>query len=88
MGRVLQDLQVLLGATPFVAACAQAIVGDAEARRRKQIVAVGVLGEGARFADQRIDHVPIVHRRAVATDQPRQRVHVLVRVPDLDAVGE
>ena len=85
---MVQDLQVVLGAGPFVAAVAELIVGQAEARRREQIVAVGVLCERARLADQRVDDVPIVHRVAVATHQPRQRVNVFVRVPDLDAVGK
>jgi len=85
---MVQDLQVALGAGPFVAALAEPVVGQAEARRREQIVAVGVLCERARLADQRVDDVPIVHRVAVATHQPRQRVNVLVRIPDLDAVGK
>jgi hypothetical protein len=85
---MVQDLQVVFGAGPLVAAVAELVVGQAESRRRKQIVAVGVLCERARLADQRVDDVPIVHRVAIATYQPRQRVNVLVRVPDLDAVGK
>ncbi len=85
---MVQDLQVALGAGPFVAALAEPVVGQAEARRREQIVAVGVLRERARLANQRVDDVPIVHRVPVATHQPRQRVNVLVRIPDLDAVGK
>jgi hypothetical protein len=85
---MVQDLQVIFGAGSFVAAVAELIVGQAEARRRKQIVAVGVLCERARLADQRVDDVPIVHRVAIATHQPRQRVNLLVRIPDLDAVGK
>ena len=84
---MVQDLQVVLGAGPL-AAVAELVVGQAEARRREQIVAVGVLCERARLADQRVDDVPIVHRVAVATHQPRQCVNVLVRIPDLDAVGK
>ena len=77
---MVQELQITLGTEP--------IVGDAEPRRREQIVAVGVLGERARLANQRVDDVPIVHRVPVAAHQPRQRVDQPVRVPDLGAVGE
>jgi hypothetical protein len=83
-----QDLQIILDAAPLVAAFAEAVVGQAEPRRREQIVAVGVVRERARLADQRVDDVPVVHRVPVATHQPRQRVDQLVRVPDLDPVGE
>lgn len=85
---MMQDLQVVLGAAAFVAAGAEPIVSNAETRRWKQIVAVGIIGEGARLAHQRIDDVAIVHGMLVATHQARQRVHLLVGVPDLDAVGE
>ena len=85
---MMQDLQIVLGAAAFVAAGAEPIVGNAEARRGKQIIAVGVIGEGARLAHQRIDDMPIVHGMLIATHQTRQRVHLLVGVPDLDAVGE
>ena len=84
---MVQDLQVVLGADPFVA-LAEPVVSQAKASRREQIVAVRILCERARLADQRVDDVPIVHRVAIATHQTRQRVDVLVRVPDLDAVGE
>jgi hypothetical protein len=85
---MVQDLQVVLGTGPLVAALTEPVVGQAEACRWEQVVAVRVLCERARLADQRVDDVPIVHRVAVATHQPRQRVNVLVRVPDLDAVGK
>jgi hypothetical protein len=85
---MVQDLQVVLGATAFIAGRAELVVGQAETRRREQIVAVRVIRERAGLADQRIDDVPIVHRVAIATHQPRQRIDLLVRVPNLDAVGE
>jgi hypothetical protein len=88
VGRMVQDLQVVLGAAAFVAARAEPIVGQAEARRREQILAVRVIGERAGFTHQRIDDVAILHRMSVATHQSRQRVDVLIRVPDFDAVGE
>jgi hypothetical protein len=85
---VLKDLQVVLGAEPLVAAVAEPVECQAEPGRREQVVAVGVVRERARFADERVDDVPVVHRRPVPADQPRQRVDVCVRVPDLDPVGE
>ncbi len=85
---MVQDLQIVLGATPFVAAGAEPVVGQAEARRRKQILAVRVIRERAGFADQRVDDVAVMHRRAVPAHQSRQRIGQFVRVPDLDAVGE
>lgn len=88
MGRVVQDLQVILGSAPLVAAFAEAVVGQAEPRRREQIVAVGIVRERARLADQRVDHVSVVHRVPVASHEPRQRGDAPLRVPDLDPVGK
>jgi hypothetical protein len=88
VGRMVQDLQVVLGTGPLVAALTEPVVGQAEACRWEQVVAVRVLCERARLADQRVDDVPIVHRVLVATHQSRQRVNEVVRVPDLDAIGK
>lgn len=85
---MLQDLQIVLGAAAFVAARTESVISDAEARRRKQIVAVRVIGERTGLAHERIDDVAIVDRMSVAAHQTRQRIDVLIRVPDLDAVGE
>lgn len=83
----MQDLQVLPGTVPFIASGAESIVGDAEARRREEIVAIRILGEGARLANQRIDDVPVIDGVPVATHQPRQGVDAPIRVPDLNAIG-
>ena len=88
VGRMVQDLQVVLGAEPFVAALAEAIVGQAKARRREQILAVRVIRERAGLAHQRIDDVPIVHGRVIPAHESRSRIDAFVRVPDLDAVSE
>lgn len=85
---MLKDLQILFGTEPFVAAFAEPVISEAEACGREEILAVGVVGEGARLANQRVDHMPVMHRRAVPAHQPRQRVDVLIGVPDLNAVGE
>jgi hypothetical protein len=84
---VVQQRQVFPGLTAFVEPLAEAVVGQAEACGREQVVAVGVVRERARLPHQRINDVAIMHRVLVPTDQPRQRVGTLVRVPDLDAVG-
>jgi hypothetical protein len=88
VGRVVQDLQVVLGPEPVVAALAEPVVGQPEPGRREQVLAVRIVRERARLADQGIDDVAVVDRVPVAADQPRQRIDVPVRVPDLDAVGE
>lgn len=84
----MQDLQIVLGAEPFALVFAEPVVGDSETRRRKEVVAVSVIREGARLANQRVDHVPIMHRRLVSADETRQRIDVLIGVPDFHAVGE
>lgn len=68
MGRLVQDLQVVFGAAPFVAALAEPVIGEAEARGRKQILAISVLRERTGFAHERVDDVAIVHGMSVATD--------------------
>jgi hypothetical protein len=86
--RVVQNLQVVLGADPLVAAVAESVERQAEPRRREQVVAMGVIRERPRLADQRVNDVPVMHRRPLPADQSRERVDVFVRVPDLDPVGE
>jgi hypothetical protein len=85
---MLQQRQVFLGLSAFVELLPKTVVGLAEAGGREEVLAIGIVGEGAGLAHQRIDHVPVMHRVLVPTDQPRQRVGEHVRVPDLDAVGE
>jgi hypothetical protein len=87
VSRVVQQRQVFLGLLAFVELLPEAVVGQAEARGRKEVLAIGIAGEGSGLSHQRIDHVPVMHRVLVPTDQSRQRVGQHVRVPDLDAVG-
>jgi hypothetical protein len=84
---VLQQRQVFLGLLAFVELLPEAVVGQAEARSRKEVLAIGIAGKGSRLSHQRIDHVPVMHRVLVPADQSRQCVDEHVRVPDLDAVG-
>ena len=83
----MQNFQIFPGTVPLVAAGAEAVVSHAEPRRREQIVAVGIVRERARLADQRVNDVPVVDGVPVAAHQPRPRFHTPVREPHLDAVG-
>jgi hypothetical protein len=85
---MLKDLQVVFGAEPLIATVAEAVERETEPGGREQILAEGVVRERPRLADQGVDDVPVVHRRAVPAHQPRQRIDERVRVPDLDPVGE
>jgi hypothetical protein len=84
---MVQQRQVFLGLPAFVELLPEAVVGQAEAGGREEVLAIGIVGEGSRLSHQRIDHVPVMHRVLVPADQSRQRVGEHVRVPDLDAVG-
>jgi hypothetical protein len=86
MSRVVQHRQVFLGLPALVEGLSKTVVGQAKARRREKIVAVGVVRECTRLTHQRVDDVPVMHRVLVPPDQSRQRVGELVRVPDLDPV--
>jgi hypothetical protein len=88
MRRVLKNLEIVLGAPAFVATVAESIVGNAEVRRWKQIVAIRVARECARFTYQRINHVPVMHRVPIAANESRQCVHEPIGVPDFDTIGE
>jgi hypothetical protein len=85
---VVQQRQVFLGLSAFVELFAKAVVGQAEPRGREQIVPVSVVCERSRLPHQRVDHMPVMHRVLVPTDQSRKCVGEFVRVPDLHAVGE
>jgi hypothetical protein len=52
VGGVIENLQIILGAAAFVAAFAKPVVSDAETRRREQIVAIRVIGEGTGLAHE------------------------------------
>lgn len=83
-----EQAQVLLRARPLAVGLDQSIEGQAEPAGREQILAVAVVLERAGLAHQRVDDVPVLHRVLVPAHQPRQRVGELIRVPQLDAVGE
>ncbi len=84
---MVQQRQVLLGLLALVEMLAEAVIGQTEAGGREQVVAVCVVGERTWLTHQRIDHVPVMYRMLVPTDQSRQHVHLCVGVPDLDPIG-
>lgn len=65
----------------------QPVVGHAKAAIGEQVLAITVILEGARFAHQLVDDVPVVDRVLITPHQPRQRVHLATRVPDFHTVG-
>ena len=85
--RQVQDAEVLPGRTPRLL-LDQPVVGQAEAARREQLVAVAVVGERPRLAHQPVDDVPVGDPVLAPATQPRQALDQALGVPDLDVVGE
>jgi len=85
---VLKNSQVFLGIGPFLLFLAEAVVSHAKSAGGEEIFATAIVGERSGLADQRVDDVPVLNLVLVPPDQSRQRVHTLVRVPHLHAIGE
>lgn len=83
---MLKYSQIFLGPDLVVVLVAQPVVGHAEPARGEEILAIAVMGERSRLADQRVDDVAILDLVLVPADQPRQRVHESIRIPHLDAI--
>jgi len=81
-----QDLQILLGRTLRLLR-QQPVIGQPEAARWEQVVAVAVVGEGARLAHQPVDDVPVLDAMLAAAAQTRQAFHLLLGVPNVEVVG-
>jgi hypothetical protein len=81
-----QDAQVFLGRRPCVLGF-QDIMGNAKHARRKQLLAVAVLGERPRLPHQPVDHVPIVDAVLVSAPQARQPFDQLLGIPDFHVLG-
>ena len=82
----MQDAQVLPGRPPGLL-LEEPIVGQPEAARREQVVAVAVIAERARLAYQPVDDVPVLDAVLTAATQPRQVLDPPLGVPHLDVVG-
>jgi hypothetical protein len=84
--RQVQDAQVLPGRSPRLL-LDQPVVGQAEAARREQLVAVAVAGERPWLAHQPVDDVPVGDPVLAPAAQPWQTLDQALGVPDLDVVG-
>lgn len=84
--RQVEDAEVLPGRTLRLL-LDQPVVGQAEAARREQLVAVAVAGERPRLAHQPVDDVPVGDAVLAPATQPRQPLDQALGVPDLDVVG-
>ena len=82
----MQDLQVLLDGGCFTGPREQLVVGHAEPGCRIQVVDVFVVGERARLADQRIDHVAKVDLLLALPEQSRQAFQALAAIPEFEMV--
>jgi hypothetical protein len=65
----------------------QDIVGHAKDARRKEVLAVAVLGEGPGLAHQPVNHVPIVDAMLVPATQARLPLDQLLGIPDFHVFG-
>jgi hypothetical protein len=84
--RQVQKLQVLPVRTARLLLL-QRIVSTPERRRRIQILAIDVAGEGARLPHQPVDHVPIIDAMVRLAAQPLHRLHPRAGIPHLDRLG-
>ena len=63
------------------------VVGPAEGQAGEQIVAVAVVGERTRLADQRPDDVAVVNAMLTMAEQPRHAQQVRRGAVDLQRLG-
>jgi hypothetical protein len=84
--RQVQNPQILL-VRPRRLALAQHVVGHAEVAAGKQILAVAIVGERPRLADQPVDEVPIVDAMLATPTQAWQLLHQFLGVPHFEALG-
>jgi hypothetical protein len=82
----MQNLQVLLDRCRFRGPRKQLVVGHPKLGCRVQMVHVFVVGESARFADERIDHMTKVDPLLALPEQSRQAFQALVPIPQFKMV--
>lgn len=78
--RQVQNLQVF-AVRPRRYRLVEQVVGHAEPTAGEQLLAVAIVRQRSRLADQGVDHVPVIDVPLAATAQPRQRGHLLLGVP-------
>jgi hypothetical protein len=81
-----QNAKVFLDRRPSILGF-QDIVGQAKHARRKQLLAVSVLGKRPRLPHQPVDHVSIVDPLLVSAPQARQPFDQLLGIPDFHVLG-
>jgi hypothetical protein len=82
----MQDFQVLLDRGLLTGPRQQLVVGHPKPGCGIQMIDVLVVGESARFADQRIDHMAKVDPLLALSEQSRQAFQALVPVPEFKMV--
>ena len=82
----MQDTHILLG-RPLGLLGHQGVIRQAKPTAGKQVVAVAVVGKGARLAYQPVDDVPVFDALLAPAAQARQSFDLLLSVPDLEVVG-
>ena len=84
--RQVQNPQVLL-VRPRRLSLAEHVIDHAKLAAGKQVRTIAVVGERPGFADQPIDHVPVLDVMLATSTQPRQLLAQLLGVPHFDALG-
>jgi hypothetical protein len=84
--RQVQNAQVFL-VRPRRLALAEHVVNHAKLAAGKQIRTIAIVGERPGFADQPVDHVPVLDVMLATSTQARQLLAQLLGVPHLDALG-
>ena len=85
-GSQVEDFQVLTARTGRSGA-QQLVIGHAETDARKQIVSPTVVLESARFANEAVDHMPVVDSMFAFAMQTRQTLGTSLGVPDFKMLG-
>lgn len=80
MRRQVQNLQVF-PIRPRRQRFVEQVVSHAESTAGEQFLAVAIIRQRSRLADQGVDHVPVIDVPLAAAAQPRQRGHQLLGVP-------
>lgn len=86
-GRQVEDFQIFAARTGRSGA-QKFVIGHAKADARKQVVPPTVVLESARFANEAVDHVPVVDPMFVLAVQARQTLGASLGVPDFKMLGK
>jgi hypothetical protein len=84
--RQVQNPQVLL-VRPSRLTLTQHVVGHAEVAAGEHLLAVTIVGERSRLADQPVDHVPVIDAMLAPTTQARHLLTHLLGIPHFHMLG-